>query len=246
MLKFKFIFFVALLAVVMSSCKDEVETYDAEQLGLNYYPMELGSEWIYKVDSIVFDNEGADVYNYSSFLKELVAEKYTNEVGDTTYRLERYYKSVDSADWQITDVWATTVTPERITRTEENLKFVTMVFPTYKGQSWEGNVFIDQFETVIVSGETVEMFKNWDYRMLSVDESDTVDSLSFDRVMTISQADDENSIERRFSQEKYARNVGLIYKEQWILDTQEIDDDLPWEAKAWSGFILTQKLISYN
>ena len=44
------------------------------------------------------------------------------------------------------------------------------------------------------------------------------------------------------------KNVGLIFKEMKILDTQCIIDceGQPWEQKAEKGFILRMEIISHN
>ena len=52
--------------------------------------------------------------------------------------------------------------------------------------------------------------------------------------------------DRRFALEKYARGIGLAYREYWILDTQLNTDDRPWDQKAQRGFIFTQVLIDHN
>ncbi|MEL6865958.1 MAG: hypothetical protein AAFP19_16145, partial [Bacteroidota bacterium] len=69
--------------------------------------------------------------------------------------------------------------------------------------------------------------------------------MMFDSVATIYQADNENAIELRYSIEKYARNIGLVYREMRILDTQAIVDD-PWEEKAQKGFIIRQQITRHN
>ena len=45
--------------------------------------------------------------------------------------------------------------------------------------------------------------------------------------------------------EKYAKDIGLIYKEMWILDTQKSESAAPWEVKAEEGFILKKSLVSF-
>jgi hypothetical protein len=67
-------------------------------------------------------------------------------------------------------------------------------------------------------------------------------------VVTVQNADSENLIELRLAHEKYARGVGLVYRELWILDTQCIEDciGMTWEQKAEKGFILKQTLIDHN
>ena len=90
------------------------------------------------------------------------------------------------------------------------------------------------------------MFKDWDYRYLSVDRSEDISGMNYDRVLTVQQVDSENAIERRFGIEKYVFGSGLVFKERIILDTQNVTNDLSWEEKAERGFILRQTLIRFN
>ena len=42
--------------------------------------------------------------------------------------------------------------------------------------------------------------------------------------------------------EKYAKNIGLVYKELWRLDAQLVDDQI-YEENAQFGFILRQYAV---
>jgi hypothetical protein len=70
-------------------------------------------------------------------------------------------------------------------------------------------------------------------------------------VLTVRHADNENLIERRFVEERYARTVGLVEKTVMILDTQcggNLSNciDLSWEQKAEKGFMLKMTVNNYN
>jgi hypothetical protein len=81
-----------------------------------------------------------------------------------------------------------------------------------------------------------------------LDQTESIGDLQFDKVAIVLLTDDgeENTIERRYALEKYARGVGLIYKEYEILDSQCSTCTEPWSEKAEKGFILKQTLIEYN
>jgi hypothetical protein len=69
---------------------------------------------------------------------------------------------------------------------------------------------------------------------------------TYNQVAIVSLADSENLIEYRWGREYYAKGIGLIYKELRVLDTQKIDPTTAWEEKAEKGFIVKQRLLSYN
>ncbi len=97
------------------------------------------------------------------------------------------------------------------------------------------------------------MFKGWDYEILSVDSSEVIGDINHDQVVTIQQANNDNVIELRYSQEKYAKGVGLVYRQREIMDsyckyigTNELCIGLDWREKAGRGFIMRETLIAHN
>ncbi|WP_235293525.1 hypothetical protein [Portibacter lacus] len=235
--------------LLLFSCDKTIEEFDESKYGYDYFPLSVGNTWVYAVDSTIYDDEGATIYNTSSFVQEKIAGMYVDDTGDTIYKLERYWRTSDSMDWEITDVWTTYKTQAQAFRTEENLKFVKFVFPMLEGKRWNGNLYLDETTIVSVSGESLIMFAGWDdYKCTSLDVAEEIGGINYSNVATILQTDDggNNTVERRYALEKYARGVGLIYKEYEILDTQNSQSEAPWSEKAESGFILKQTLIEHN
>ena len=125
-------------------------------------------------------------------------------------------------------------------------------FEGYIGNNASGDpysyVVFDEFELISVNGEVIEAFKGWEYLVNELDVPSSVNNFSLDSTSTISYANSENVIELRSAKEQYAKNIGLIFKEYKILDTQCISDciGMTWEEKAEQGFILRMTMIDYN
>ncbi len=244
--------FFASAILLFQACqsKSTFEEYDIDP-GYDYFPLEIGKYRTYVVDSVLYDiGDNSVIFTYESrtFVKHVIADTLTDNLGRPGYRIERYERLSDSVDWAIKDIWAAIPTSNGIEWIEENLRFIKMVFPLREGVEWNGNKHIDVTTIIPIAGESVEVFKSWSYEALSVGETEIIGDFVFDEVATLSQADSENLIELRYSQEKYAKNIGLVYREMKILDTQCIDSCFhqTWEEKAEKGFILTQQIIDYN
>lgn len=98
-------------------------------------------------------------------------------------------------------------------RNEGNLKFIKLVFPVIKGKSWDGNALFDAENTIVrIAGEPIKMYELWDYRYNETGISKTLNGIDYKNVVSVIQTDTENSIEKRYSLEEYAKDVGLIYK----------------------------------
>ncbi len=237
----------SLLLLSLMSCTPELENYQGNVEGPLFFPLEVGSSWQYRVDSVVYDNQGLKVDTIAQFIRENITDKYTDEAGDEVFRIERSAKSVDGGGWEVISVWSASRNERMAYKTEDNLKFLKMTFPVTLNKAWEGNLFFPADVVIRIAGEPIKMYQNWGkYKYIAVDENLTLEGKQYENVTTILQVDLENKISKRYSVEQYAKNIGLIYKEMWILETQKSESNAPWEVKAEEGFILRKSLVSYT
>jgi len=238
----------ALGIAIFAACKKTPDDYQTD-LGLEYFPLEIGKFIEYELDSTIYDPNGdSTVFSTKTFAREEVIDTLHDLTGNVLYKIERYERTADSLPWAIKKVLTHSVQDHQAIRTEDNLRFQKMPFPIRKGTRWNGNSFFDEGLIVTVAGESLEMFKGWSYRVLGVDEPAAVGDFQFQETATIEEADNENLIELRRSTATYAKGIGLVYRELWILDTQCIENctGQPWEEKAEKGFILKQTILNHN
>ena len=239
-----------IITVLFQSCGDDTETAPIE-FGYDYFPLEIGKYIEYDVDSIIYGvTTGNNSFRNNSIqLREEVTDSFLDSDGHAVYRIERFERKDDTEEWRINNVWTATVTDRQAERTEEDLRFIKMVFPVSDNtEPWDGNESIDENLSISVEGQGVFVFKHWIYQYDEIGVPLEVNSFSFDDVVTISQADENNFIQLRSSFEQYARGVGLVKREIRILDTQCIYDcaGVPWEEKAEKGFIVRQTVRDFN
>lgn len=219
-------------------------------LGLDYYPLEIGKYRIYKVDSIIYDQDGGGTITMSNsiYVKEELTDTLRDNLGNLMYTLERFEKSNLNDEWKIKDVYGVSLIDYQLHTFEENLRFIKLKFPVgVHIKPWNGNSFIDEYMKIEVAGEPIQIFKGWLYEYTEVDEYMQIGNQRFDSTLTVLEANEDNKIEYRYSAATYARGVGLIKKEMSILNTQR-DTCLHklWVDKAQEGFILNQEIIEYN
>ena len=235
----KKVFLLFAIAAIFASCKkDKTITIDLKE---NYFPLEVGKSVVYEVDSILFSplyQDGKD--SVSWLLKETVAEVFKDDEGRDVYRIERFIRKTETDNWQPTKVFFAVKEKNKAERQENNLRFIRMVFPPKVGMSWNGNALINT--------DTAEYYQDWEYEFTAVDEPATINGNSFSETVTILEVDDENLLEKRYSEAQYAMNVGLIYKEQYnlrIVDSNIPPQSTPWEDKANRGYIMRMRIKSY-
>ena len=235
---------------------NETEEFSVD-FGYDYFPLEMGKFRIYALDSVVFDPGLQQTIVDSSFIlvREVVADTFLDNTGQVNFRIERSERAAATEPWRNTETLVLSRDDSRAMFTEDNLRFIKMTFPLKVGNAWDGNAFFDPQVVTPVAGETIQMFKDWSYEVLSVTDRAEWDNQSFADVLTLQLADNENLIELRRGKEQYAMGIGLIYRELYILDTQckvccngdfTSCEPLPWEEKAEKGFILRKRLIEFN
>jgi len=243
-MNFKFILLLISI-VALSSCGNEIEEFDQSVFGYEYFPIVKGKYRIYKSDSIIYTGGGTRIDTFSAYIKEEVGEKFMDLEGNSVFKLDRYFKRNLSDNWTKTNTWTSYLGQTKAVTVEENLKFVKLVFPPTKGKSWNGNIFLDTDIRVDVSGEPIQIFRNWNHRVEDTDFSITLANHSFD-VLAIRLVDASTIIDRRYVYEYYAKGIGLVKKEMIILDGDGTGINLPWEQKAKKGFIHNLSLIEHN
>jgi hypothetical protein len=210
------------ITLIISCKKDKALPPD---LGYNYYPTSVGWYIEYEIDSIVYNDFTNNIDTIHYFLKEVIESEFENASDSVLFRIERFKRNNITDEWGISDVWFVIKNNNSIIRTEENIRYVKMIFPVKNGARWNGN--------------TYNTFQEQIYEYIKKDETFKFDNLSFDSTVTVKQLENINLIEKQESKEVYARNIGLIYKEIIDLKT-EVNGTIK------SGYRYYQKLKSYG
>ena len=237
--------FTVLLVSIFSCSENEIEVPDDSIFGYEYFPLGLGYEWIYAVDSVLISQAGTNNVISSSFIKEELIEVITDTDDKKEFKLQRSYKKDSISQWQITDIWIVQSDESLAIRKEENLSFVKLVFPAVDGTKWDGNIFFDDEKKFPVAAENITVYKDWEYQINEI-ASKTVGGTLYSDVLDVSHIDDVTFISKRFSTESYAKGIGLIERKMEIFDTQNGDTSLLWVDRAEKGFQLTQTLVSFK
>lgn len=228
------------------ACKKE-SFQEPQDFGFNYQVRELG-HWVdYQVDSIVYSDitDPATVDTFSYFIRESIESSFTDASGNENLRVEIYKKYALNDAWTLNQVGSFLIKKDNFQRNFQDLRFISLTFPVRIGREWQGNVFLD-----VLNEPSLEFFDdskyNWTYYYAEVDVPKSLGSFSFDSCATIIQIDEENLFEKKYSNEVYARNVGMIQKSLIILNTQAPPSGASFFERAESGFILNYTLIDYK
>lgn len=190
-----------IFSILFFSCKKDEKTVVPINYGYNYAGLTVGKYVIYDVDSTFYNVPFNIVANYKFQLKEVIDSKYIDAQGNEAYKIIRYKKDTAvSPDWIHQVVWNATINNSNFQKVEDNVRFVKLIFPIKIGKKWNGN--------------SMNTLSSWEYEYTSTHQPEQIGTTVLDSVTTVTQFDDENEIliQRQFYQEKYAANIGLVYK----------------------------------
>ncbi len=234
MKRFYFFCIPTVFLLILTSCKKDNNSTSVE-LGYDYVVKDIGHYIIYQVDSVVYNDFDNSVRDTTLLFKEIITELFKDNLGRDAYRVERYEKGDAEQDWSLSRTYYFVPEKSRLERIEENLRFISFVFPPDKGVEWDGNKFIEAVDNL-------KYLKGWTYEFVTVDEPLILNGKNYSKTAEILLEDKETMIEKTFAKEIFARNVGVIYKEWWHLETQKINDN-PWLEKAEKGYIVKMQAV---
>lgn len=171
---------------------------DTSRLGADYFPMEKGLWWEYEVDLTTYNL--LDSIPQHFFLREVVADTFTDLSGNTAFRLERFSRPDAAAEWELDSVWTARVSASQAVRIENNVPFIKLTFPLAEGKEWNGNALNNRGEESYVVkslGASLEVGDTTYANTLTIVQQDIPDTLVFQ--------------DMRF--EYFAREIGLVKKE---------------------------------
>ncbi len=212
----------ATLYLLFSGCKKDEPTY--LDLGYAYFPTDTG-RWIeYQVDTERVHQAPNDTVHLtlSDPLREKVTENFIDPEGRHAQRMIRYTKD-QNGTWQPKDVWWQARDNVRAERSEENLRRVKLVFPPHTSTFWNTNATntADDFELA--------------YEEIDVPWS--MNGLSFDSTVLVVGTYQSNPILTKIYRERYAKHVGLVYREVDSSETQ---------ATYFDRYHTTQVITAYG
>jgi len=198
------------ILLLFSSCHKS-EQAPSPDMGYGYFPIYVGMERHYWLDSIVYhDFDGSvDTSHYEAW--DQVDTSYTDNSGQTVFRILRQLRPLGSATWQPNTSIAITLLPRRMEWLEDNLRFIKLIFPVQENASWNGNAYI---ETNL--NPDLQYLNGWTYTYQQVNQPASLGGIRFDSTLTVMQANDSLQSHtyafRTYSIEQYARGIGLVYR----------------------------------
>ena len=239
-------FIGVLLVLFFSSCKKEMDDFSSAPLS-DYFPLETGKYITYNLDSTVFIKFGqADtVIHYQ--VQDRVDAEITDNLGRPAFRILRFIRQDASQEWVPNNTFMVVPTDNSIELIENNLRFIKLKIPIKQDFSWKGNSFINTSSSL----NDVRYLDGWDYIYDSIGQPLTINNTTYPNTITVSEVDYQDNdpasqpsayAEKTYSVEKYAKGVGLIYRE--FLHWEYQPPESP--TYGYTGYGIKMTIVNHN
>lgn len=224
-------------AIVVSSCKKQTEEFQTAAL-TDYVPLQSGKYITYRLDSTVFVNFGRVTQVHKYQVKHVIDQQITDNEGRPSWRVFKYIRdSVNATSWTPAQPWTPfgsymiTVLNDQLELTDDdNLRFIKLHLGIRQGNTWKGNIYLPTNPYGPAFNFSVDdAMDSWDYFYQETDGVLSVGGKTYTDVLTVEQIDEKENYpatdpssyaSQTRSVEKYAKDIGLVYREYFLWEQQ--------------------------
>lgn len=225
--------FFWLYIVLWTLCSCSKEKAEPEILWQSYFPMQIGTTRLYECTKINVDVLAGKNDTSIFYIRETIAAQVNDTNSCKVMAVNSDYSEQSNGPWQpysSTSLWNY---GNSIVRVEDNVAYQILRFPAKVDYTWDLNVYNTNEEQSAY------------YEKINV--SDTVLNCVYDSVLVVSQQDFKSLYTWQYSEEKYAKNVGMIYRMTVDVESQPnhatIDLSKPIEERITKGTIVSLQLV---
>jgi hypothetical protein len=245
----------ALLMAMCFSCTRKIEEFQSEPLS-DYLPLQTGKYITYRIDSTVFTSFGTIVETHSYLVKHIIDAEITDNLGRPSFRVFRFISNQNDTtgtpDLHANGSYFITPLNNRIEVIENNLRFLRMHLPVKQNFSWKGNMYLpyDPYGG-LYSFSNDDFMTDWDFHYASFEPTWNYKGQTYQNVSTIEEADEAfnvpivnpgNYAYKNRSVTKYARNIGMVYREHTLWEYQPNPGGTPY----YIGFGMRMWMVDHN
>jgi len=241
----------ALMMILSGGCSKKTDHFQTEPLTDYFITLEPGKYIRYLLDSTLYIDFGQRDTVISYEAKDVVDAPITDALGRAGWRILRYLRPVGStneAAWELRLTYFVFPEKNKLEIVENNLRFIKLIAPVKEGNSWHGNMHLpdhpyEQFYGILSDAG----IQYWDYTYQDHGASEVINNEVYDSVITVHQVDEEDYSStldyKNYWVEKYAKGIGLIFKEVIMWEHQPAVGNTP---DYTQGFGIKLTILDHN
>jgi hypothetical protein len=236
------------------SCENSKEVFISDSIS-DYISLQQGKYITYRIDSLVFTQNGSNIEVHKYQVKHTVQGETTDNLGRKAFIINRLIRNeAGTSSWTENGNYLVIPLSDRIEIIENNLRTVPLRIPFTSGFSWKGNSYLPfaPYKPMFgMEGAGNDMNK-WDF-VYTYHGDTTVQNQSYKNVWTVTQSNTTLNIPptsgtqygyKEVAREQYAKNIGLVYRDFQLYDYQGPNADN--RTPAYYGFGITMWMIDHN
>ena len=217
------------LLLLLSSCKrtETIESLTLDEL----VPLQVGKYITYRLDSLVFTNAGKTTETHRYRVRHTIdRQSVDNQNRPAWVVVTHITDSLGVGPWVQNGTYTITQVDKKLEVTQDNLRVIKLNLPTVEGFTWKGNSYLPnrpynpEFPISIDANMSL-----WEFKFETVNGSETIGGNQLTDVTTVFHIDESENVpivtdtsfaSRELSIEKYAKNVGLVFREFQLWENQ--------------------------
>ncbi|HET8962519.1 MAG TPA: hypothetical protein VFM99_01380 [Chitinophagales bacterium] len=233
-------------SLMISCTKDSVKDITVNQ-AMDYYPLAIGKYITYKTDSIhYFETIANDTVDVD--IKEVLTDTFRDGRNILNYKIERFSRPTGTETWTLVGTGTVSYNDVSVEKVENNLRYIKLVSPVEKEVDWRGHAYLGGLSSIPVDQQcnNLQFLEGWEFCYTKVREPEFIGDSNFEDVITVIQNGSQSLIEFNQSEEKYAKEVGMVYRFFRHYTTQNICPDCIWEENTQCGYSVRMTVVDYN
>lgn len=222
--------------------KSEYET--KEEVKNTYYPLEVGNEWVYRVDSLIISRSGQNKVESTVYMRERILSKEATDQGKV-YRMERAFATDTSEEYQVRMYEHVEYSDFRVI-TNEDFRKVDIVYPIEVGNTWNALAYASKERQYFISVDSIQFYGGYSASMLSKEASIEIAGKQYSDVIKVVHMDDTSVVDKQYEQNIYGSGVGLLQRTFEAYSDNSGFSERPWIDRAKHGFKITKTLVDYD
>ncbi len=216
--------FLAVLFLIagLTSCKKEENLPDLPMYE-TYLPLELGSSFLYQVDSLTYISQTTIPDSVHWFERETIDSIYTTLDGKKAFSVN-YFRGNDTLNMTLDHVYLLIKNTNNVEERRLGLNTAIISFPVNEGVSWNGNLNYPSKYPI-------------NFRFRNLHQPLVLETISLDSTLIVEQYKEFNFIQDIYFYDVYANNIGRVYSERRDIETQPGDK---------TGTLIKKALINYQ
>jgi len=245
---------ISFASLLVFSCSSKTEQLETELL-TDYVPLQPGKYITYRVDSLVFPNFGRNTEIHKYQVKHVIDAMVMDNQNRPSYRVFRYLRdSAGTQPWTPNGSYFITVLDDQVEVIEDNLRFIKIHMPVREGFTWKGNRHLsDNPYNSIFNFSNDDNMADWDFYFYVFEPSFSYKGNNYTDVWSIESAEEIYNVPivdaaayaaKTRAVDRYAKNIGLVYKEFELWEYQPNPGGSGGPYKT--GFGVTMWMIDHN